>query len=314
MAQIVVLAGGVGAARFLTGLVEAAPEAEITVVGNTGDDFTVHGLHVSPDLDSVSYTLAGMGDEERGWGVRGESWATLGQLGRLGAETWFQLGDLDLATHILRTERLRRGRPLSEVTEGIRQRLELPVKLLPMSDQAVTTRVHTADGRDLHIQEYLVREACEPEIASIEFRGAERARPGPGVLEAVREADLLIVAPSNPVISIGPILAVPGLRSEVEAAPLVVAVSPIVDGKAIKGPAVAMLAALGLPASPAGVAAYYGQLIQLLVLDDLDRELSSAVEAMGIRTHVCDTMMVTSAARKRLAESVLGAAGMGEAG
>lgn len=314
MARIVVLAGGVGAARFLTGLVEAAPQAEITVIGNTGDDFTVHGLHVSPDLDSVSYTLAGIGDEERGWGLRGESWAALGQLGRLGAETWFQLGDLDLATHILRTERLRRGRPLSEVTEGIRQRLDLPVRLLPMSDQVVTTRIHTTDGRDLHIQEYLVREACGPEIASVEFRGAERARPGPGVLEAVRDADLLIVAPSNPVISIGPILAVPGLRTEVEAAPMVVAVSPIVNGKAIKGPAVAMLAALGLPASPAGVAAYYGQLIQLLVLDELDRDLGPEVEADGIRTHVCDTMMVTAAARKRLAESVLGAAGMGEAG
>jgi LPPG:FO 2-phospho-L-lactate transferase len=314
VARIVVLAGGVGAARFLTGLVEAAPQAEITVIGNTGDDFTVHGLHVSPDLDSVSYTLAGIGDEERGWGLRGESWAALGQLGRLGAETWFQLGDLDLATHILRTERLRRGRPLSEVTEGIRQRLDLPVRLLPMSDQVVTTRIHTTDGRDLHIQEYLVREACGPEIASVEFRGAERARPGPGVLEAVRDADLLIVAPSNPVISIGPILAVPGLRTEVEAAPMVVAVSPIVNGKAIKGPAVAMLAALGLPASPAGVAAYYGQLIQLLVLDELDRDLGPEVEADGIRTHVCDTMMVTAAARKRLAESVLGAAGMGEAG
>jgi LPPG:FO 2-phospho-L-lactate transferase len=314
VARIVVLAGGVGAARFLTGLVEAAPQAEITVIGNTGDDFTVHGLHVSPDLDSVSYTLAGIGDEERGWGLRGESWAALGQLGRLGAETWFQLGDLDLATHILRTERLRRGRPLSEVTEGIRQRLDLPVRLLPMSDQVVTTRIHTTDGRDLHIQEYLVREACGPEIASVEFRGAERARPGPGVLEAVRDADLLIVAPSNPVISIGPILAVPGLRTEVEAAPMVVAVSPIVNGKAIKGPAVAMLAALGLPASPAGVAAYYGQLIQLLVLDELDRDIGPEVEADGIRTHVCDTMMVTAAARKRLAESVLGAAGMGEAG
>jgi len=251
-----------------------------------------------------------VGDEDRGWGVRGESWATLGQLGRLGEETWFQLGDLDLATHILRTERLRRGRPLSEVTGAIGERLGLPVRLLPMSDQPVPTRVHTTDGRDLHIQEYLVREACQPEIASVEFRHAERARPGPGVLEAIREADLVIVAPSNPVISIGPILAVPGVRSEVEAAPLVVAVSPIVAGRAIKGPAVAMLAALGLPATPAGVAGYYGPLIQMLVMDALDVKLHSAVEAMGIRAHVCDTMMVDRPARRRLAESILEAAGM----
>lgn len=176
-ARIVVLAGGVGAARFLSGLVAAAPDAEITVIGNTGDDFKVHGLHVSPDLDSVAYTLANIGDADRGWGLRGESWAALGQLGRLGAETWFQLGDLDLAMHILRTERLHRGRPLSEVTRDLTQRLELPVCLLPMTDQGVATRIHTTDGRDLHIQEYLVREACQPEIATFEFRGPSEPSP-----------------------------------------------------------------------------------------------------------------------------------------
>ncbi len=309
-ARIVVLAGGVGAARFLAGLVAVAPAAEITVIGNTGDDFTIHGLHVSPDLDSVSYTLAGIGDLERGWGLRGESWAALGQLGRLGAETWFQLGDLDLATHILRTERLRCGRPLSEVTRELAERLRLPIRLLPMTDQAVTTRVHTRDGRDLHLQEYLVREACRPEIASFEFRGAEGAQPGPGVMDAIRDADLVLLAPSNPVISIGPILAVPGIRAQVAAAAAVAAVSPIVSGRAVKGPAVAMLAALGLPATPAGVAACYRDLIQLLVIDELDRERRAEVEAMGIRTHVCDTMMVDATARARLAEAVLAATGL----
>ena len=304
------LAGGIGAARFLAGLVAVAPAAEITVIGNTGDDFTVHGLHVSPDLDSVSYTLAGIGDPGRGWGLRGETWAALGQLGRLGEETWFQLGDLDLATHILRTEHLHRGRPLSEVTGDLGQRLELPIRLLPMTDQAVTTRVHTTDGRDLHIQEYLVREGCRPEIATFEFRGAERAQPGPGVLEAIRAADVVLLAPSNPIISIGPILAVPGIRVQVAAAAQVTAVSPIVSGRAIKGPAVAMLAALGLPASPAGVASCYSDLIQLLVIDELDRERRAEVEAMGIRTHVCDTMMVDQMAQARLAEAVLAASGL----
>jgi len=308
--RLAVLAGGVGAARFLTGLVAAALGAEITVIGNTGDDFRVHGLHVSPDLDSVTYTLAGIGDAERGWGLRGESWAALGQLGRLGAETWFQLGDLDLALHILRTERLHRGRPLSEVTRDFGQQLHLPVRLLPMTDQPVTTRIHTTDGRDLHIQEFLVREACLPPIASFEFRGAERAQPGPGVLEAIRQADLVILAPSNPIISIGPILAVPGIRAELMAAAQVVAISPIVGGRAIKGPAAAMLGALGLPATPAGVASCYAGLIQLLVLDEQDRQLSSEVRALGIRTHVCDTMMVDAAARARLAAAVLMAAGL----
>ncbi len=312
-ARIVVLAGGVGAARFLSGLVAAAPDAEITVIGNTGDDFKVHGLHVSPDLDSVTYSLANIGDADRGWGLRGESWAALGQLGRLGAETWFQLGDLDLAMHILRTERLHRGRPLSEVTRDLTQRLELPVRLLPMTDQGVATRIHTTDGRDLHIQEYLVREACQPEIATFEFRGAERAQPGPGVLEAIRQADLVILAPSNPIISIGPILAVPGIRAQVAAATQAVAVSPIVGGRAVKGPAVAMLAALSLPISPGGVAACYADLIQLLVIDELDREGRSEVEALGIRTHVCDTMMVDTKAAARLAAAVLSAAGLSQA-
>ncbi|HVB54631.1 MAG TPA: 2-phospho-L-lactate transferase [Candidatus Acidoferrales bacterium] len=306
--RLVVLAGGVGAARFLAGLVAVAPDAELTVIGNTGDDFTVHGLHISPDLDTISYSLAGLGDWERGWGLRGETWGAAEQFRRLGDDTWFQLGDRDLATHVWRTEQLRRGRPLSEVTRRLAERLQLSFTLLPMTDQAVGTRVLTADGRDLHIQEYLVRDDCQPEIKRVEYRGIERAQPAPGVREAIRAADLVVVAPSNPVISIGPILAVPGLRAELMAAAQVIAVSPIVAGQAVKGPAVPMLVSLGVEPSAAGVAGLYADLISDLVIDQQDRELAGAVVALGVRPHFTDTLMVDQEARERLAAAVLAAA------
>jgi len=306
--RIVVLAGGVGAARFLAGLVAVAPQSKLTVIGNTADDFVVHGLHVSPDLDTVSYSLSGLGDWERGWGLRGETWAAAEQFRRLGDDTWFQLGDQDLATHVWRTEQLRRGRPLSEVTIKLAERLGLGFTLLPMTDQPVGTRVITSDGRDLHIQEYLVREGCRPEISRIEYRGIERARPAPGVLEAIREADLVVIAPSNPVISIGPILAVSGLRTELSASPQVIAVSPIVAGEAVKGPAVAMLQSLGVECSAVGVAGLYSDLISDLVMDQRDAGLAAAVTASGIRAWLCDTLMVDQKARERVASQVLTAA------
>lgn len=303
--RLVVLAGGVGAARFLAGLVAAAPDADLTVIGNTGDDFTVHGLHISPDLDTVTYSLAGLGDWERGWGLRGETWSAAEQFRRLGEDTWFQLGDRDLATHVWRTEQLRRGRPLSEVTRRLAERLQLPLNLLPMSDQPVVTRVLTSDGQDLHIQEYLVRDGCQPEIRQIEYRGIERAQPAPGVIEAIRGADLVVIAPSNPVISIGPILAVPGVRAEVVAAAQVVAVSPIVAGQAVKGPAVPMLRSQGIDPSCVGVATCYSDLISDLVIDQQDLGLAPAVAAQGVRPHAVDTLMVDQTARERLASAVL---------
>lgn len=305
-----VLAGGVGAARFLAGLHAVAPDAQLTVIGNTGDDFTVHGLHISPDLDTVAYSLAGLGDWERGWGLRGETWAAAEQFRLLGDDTWFQLGDRDLATHVWRTEQLRRGRPLSEVTRRLTQQLGLSFTLLPMTDQSVVTRVLTADGQDLHIQEYLVRDACQPQIRTIEYRGIERAQPAPGVLEAIRQADLVIIAPSNPVISTGPILAVPGVRAEVSAAAQVIAVSPIVGGQAVKGPAVPMLESLGAAPSAAGVAGLYADLISVLVMDQVDEGIAPDVAALGVRPHLCDTLMVDQRARERLAEAVLEAASM----
>lgn len=308
--RIAVLAGGVGAARFLRGLVAARPQAEITVVGNTGDDVEVWGLHVSPDLDTVAYTLAGLGDLERGWGLAGETWAGLQAMELLGGPTWFQLGDRDLATHLWRTERLRRGVPLSRVTAELGQRLGLPVRLLAMTDQRVTTRVATADGRDLHVQEYFVKEGCRPAIAGVHYQGVERARPAPGVLEALEAADLVILAPSNPVMSIGPILAVPGIRPAVREAAMAVAVSPIVAGAAIKGPAVAMLRAAGWAATALGVAEGYRDCVSQFVLDERDRGLAAAVEDLGLRARVTDTLMVDVAAAGRLAEITLRAAGV----
>lgn len=307
--RIVVLSGGVGGSRFLAGLMGALPEARVTVVGNTGDDFEVHGLHVSPDLDTCAYALAGLGDWERGWGLRAETWAAAEQFRRLGTETWFQLGDGDLATHVWRSEQLRRGRPLSEITRKMAEQLHLGFSLLPMSDDRVETRVLTKDGRDLHIQEYLVRERCQPPIERIEYRGVDRARPAPGVLRALAEADVLILAPSNPVISIGPILALPGLRRELAAVPQGVAVSPIVAGEAIKGPAVAMLESLGVAASASGVARIYADLVQHLVLDRRDADLVEEVSATGVEPHLCDTLMVDQESRERVARAALGAVG-----
>jgi len=306
--RLVVLAGGVGAARFLRGLVAARPAAEVTVVGNTGDDIEVYGLHVSPDLDTVLYSLAGLADLERGWGLRGESWEARAAMERLGGPTWFQLGDRDLATHLWRTERLRRGLALSRVTAELAERLRLPVTLLPMTDQRVTTRVVTADGRDLHVQEYFVQEGCRPEIARVHYAGLERARPAPGVLAAIEAADAVVVAPSNPIMSIGPILALPGVRAAVRAQATVVAVSPIVAGAAIKGPAVAMLRAAGWEPSARGVAEGYQDCVSRFVLDDRDAALAPAVEELGVRARVTDTLMVDLPAAVHLAEITLAAA------
>jgi len=308
--RLTVLAGGVGAARFLRGLVAARPDAEITVVGNTADDIEVWGLHISPDLDTVMYTLAGRADLERGWGLAGETWSALCAMEQLGGPGWFQLGDQDLATHLWRTERLRRGVPLSRVTAELAERLRLPVRLLPMTDQRVTTRIRTGDHRDLHIQEYFVRERCEPEIAQVHYAGVERARPGPGVLHAIEGADAVILAPSNPVMSLGPILALPGVRPAVRSAARAVAVTPIVAGAAIKGPAVAMLRAVGWEPTAEGVAAGYQDCATQFVLDERDRRLAPAITALGVQPWLTDTLMVDLPAARRLAETVLEAAGV----
>jgi LPPG:FO 2-phospho-L-lactate transferase len=309
--MIVVLAGGVGAARFLQGLVQVVPPREITVVVNTADDLELHGLHVSPDLDSVLYHLAGLSDEARGWGVRDETFHALDLLTRYGAETWFQLGDRDLATHLQRTALLRQGLPLSATTARMAQALGVTCHLLPMTDGAVATEVETPDGW-LPFQVYFVQRHCEDRVLGVRFQGAEAASPAPGVVEAIGSAQGVILAPSNPIVSLGPILAVPGITAALrDTASPVAAISPIVGGAAIKGPADRMLRDLGHEVSAAGVAAYYGALLDAFVLDTVDAALAPRVERLGMRALVTDTIMRGPAAKAALARATVAALGLG---
>jgi LPPG:FO 2-phospho-L-lactate transferase len=289
--RIVALAGGVGAARFLRGLVRAVDPAAVTVIVNTADDVERHGLWVSPDIDSVVYTLAGLHDEERGWGLRDESWNALAALRALGDDTWFQLGDRDLATHVWRTARRRHGMSLSAITALQCAALGVPLRVLPMSDDVVTTRLVCEGMGELHFQEYFVREQCRPAIESVRFAGVSRARPAPGVLDALESADAVVVCPSNPVISIGPILAVPGVRDALRAAGRCVAVTPIVAGAAVKGPAAAMLRQQGVDVSAAGVAGLYADFCDVMVVDRRDAAVAADVEALGLRAVVAETLM-----------------------
>jgi len=300
-----VLAGGVGGARFLAGLTRVTDPRGIAVIGNTADDDEFFGLHVAPDLDTVLYTLAGRVDRRRGWGISGDRFRVLAAVERLGGAGWFRIGDRDLPTHLVRTEWLRAGRPLSAVTRHLAGALGVPVRLLPMSDDRVRTFVHTAAGR-LPFQSYLVRHGARGRVRRIEIHGARSARPAPGVLDALRRADALIVAPSNPLVSVAPILAVRGVRRtlahrRVPAA----AISPLVGGRPVKGPLHRMLGGLGLEVSPRGVARCYAGLIDLFVLDRRDAGWAARIEATGMRTLVTETLMRTPAHAARLARVVL---------
>ena len=303
--MIIVLAGGVGAAKFLEGLAAVMPPEQITVIANTGDDAEFHGLHVSPDVDTVMYTLAGMVDRERGWGIAGDTFHFLEALGRFGEETWFQLGDRDLATHWKRTLRLRQGATLSEVTEELRRALGVACRILPMSDDPARTRLRTTAGL-LAFQEYFVKLRQEPEVLEADCSEAAASRPSPGVLEAIRTAQGVIIAPSNPILSIGPILAVPGIREALRntAAP-VAAVSPIIGGRALKGPADRILSSLGLGASAAAVAELYRDLLDIFVLDQEDAHLREEVEGKGMQVVITQTVMNSPQARQDLARTVL---------
>ena len=309
MPQVVVLSGGVGGARFVRGLVEVVPPADVTVVGNVGDDVEVLGLHVSPDLDSLVYTLADLHDEERGWGRRDETWNALGTAKELGdEETWFQLGDRDIGLHLVRTKALRAGEPLSAVTARIAASLGVGIRLLPATDDRLRTIVETAAGA-FSLQDWFVRRRHRDVAEGVRFDGAGRAGPAPGVLQAIERASAVVIAPSNPYISIRPILAVREIRRAVEgtAAP-VVAVSPVIGGKAVKGPADAMLTALAGGTTPAHVAGCYEGLLDALVLDEADAGGAAEVEALGIRTCVTRTLMSDPPAARELARATLEAA------
>ena len=308
--MIVVLAGGVGAARFLQGLVQVVPQEQIVVIGNTGDDRNFYGLHVSPDLDIVTYTLAGVVDEAQGWGIRDDTYQTMQQLTFYGNEDWFMLGDRDIATHIHRTNLLHSGKTLSEVTDEIRQRFGLGIRLLPMSDNPVATHIRTPAGL-MHFEEYMVKRRSEDEVQDVVFVGSESAKPAPGVLDALKEAEAILIAPSNPIVSIGSILSVPGIHDTLhEASGMVVAVSPIIGGAPIKGPADKLMRGLHMDVSAVGVARCYRDFLDVMVIDTQDAHLADAIEDLGIPTMVTNTIMRDMEAKKTLAEHMLEAAGL----
>lgn len=328
-ARIVVLAGGIGAARFLAGLVRllasesstTSSGGHATVIGNTADDMCMFGLRVCPDLDSVMYTLGGGGDPQRGWGRADESFRIVEELRAYGAQPdWFQLGDLDIATHLLRTQLLRDGLPLSRVTRTLCNRWELPVHLLPMTDHEVETHVVVREqtsgrSRSIHFQEWWVRHNAEPEALAFVFDGSERCQPAPGVIEALTTADIVIIAPSNPVVSIGPILAVPGIREAlVTTSAPVVGISPIIDGAPVRGMADKCLRAIGVPVTAAGVAGYYGSrpdrgVLDAWLIDSLDEDQIPEVEALGIACAAHQTLMSDSRAAAGVAREAMRLAG-----
>ena len=308
--MITALAGGVGAARMLSGLLAEVPANEITAVVNTGDDLVLHGLHISPDLDTVLYTLAGDINPDTGWGLAGETWRVMESLGRLGGVTWFNLGDQDLATHLYRTQRLSEGASLTEVTAELYASFGVGIRALPVTNVPLRTRLQLVDGPEVAFQEYFVHRHHDVAVSAVRFEIAPDAVPGPDVLAAIVDADVVVVCPSNPVVSIGPLLAVPGVADALGARrDDVVGVSPIVAGAALKGPADRLLTELGSEPSVVGVARWYAAWMGTLVIDRADAHLAAAVEAEGVRCVVTDTVMATPERSAALARAVLGARG-----
>jgi LPPG:FO 2-phospho-L-lactate transferase len=303
--KITALAGGVGASKLLLGLYEVTDPAALTIIVNTGDDIELHGLKISPDLDIVTYTLAGIVDPAKGWGVRGETFHALKRLAGYGGANWFSLGDRDLATHIHRTALLAEGKALSQAAESIRTALGVKARILPMSNDPVPTVIESNEG-PMHFQEYLVRRRAEPVVHGIRFSGAESARPAPGVLDAISEAARIMICPSNPLISIGPILAIPGVREQLRARKKdVVAVCPLVGGKSLKGPSDKMLAQQGHEATALGVAKLYADFTETFVIDPADKTQAPAIAALGMKVAVLPTVMKTGASKRKLARALL---------
>jgi len=303
--MITALAGGVGAARFLQGLVRVVSEKEITVIVNTGDDIELYGLHISPDLDIIMYTLAGTVDEEKGWGIRGDTFHCLETLRKYGYETWFNLGDRDLATHIHRTNLLRSGLTLSEATSKLCQSLGLNVKIFPMTNDRFTTRIVTDKGV-VHFQEYLVKREAQDKVVNIVFEGAQKAQPAPEVIESIFNSEVVVVCPSNPIVSIGTILSVLNVRTALKTTKArVVAISPIVGGRPIKGPADKLMQSLGLGVSAYSVAKLYQDFLDTFIIDQLDHAEKKRIEKLGIRVRETNTIMKTLEDKVQLAKLVL---------
>ncbi len=303
-----VICGGVGAARLLRGLTRLIPGRELTAIVNVGDDLELHGLHISPDLDTITYTLADAVSADRGWGLEGETWQAMEMVGRYGGIDWFNLGDRDLGTHLYRTHLLRGGATLAEATAAIVAAWDLDLTVLPVTDDRLRTMVTTTTEGEIGFQEYFVRLQHGVPVSSVRFDGASTATPAPGVLDAIGSCDHLIVAPSNPVVSIDPVLAVPGVREALMARrESVVAVSPIIGGKALKGPADRLLVELGREASALAVAEWYRDVVGVMVIDEVDAGLAPAIEALDVRCIVAPTIMSDLDTTLALAEVVLGA-------
>jgi len=303
--NVTALAGGVGGAKLLVGLNRALDPGALTAMVNTGDDAVIYGVHVSPDIDIVTYWLAGIADFARGWGIKSDTFTVVDSLAFLGGESWFRLGDRDFGTCVYRTGRLRDGAALSTVTDEIRRAFGISSRILPATDDALRTLVHTSDGRTLEFQEYFVRERQQPEVSAVTYSGSEDAKPASGVIDAIGSADIVVVCPSNPVLSVGPILAVNGIRDALRAHDKVVAVTPIVRGTALKGPADRILTSMGYGSSAASVARMYSDFVDVFVVDSSDAQQAEALAAEGLATEVLDTMMVDHGASHRLAREIL---------
>jgi LPPG:FO 2-phospho-L-lactate transferase len=301
--KVVALAGGVGGAKLAHGLALSLPPGNLTVIVNSGDDFELHGLRICPDLDTVLYTLAGVANRKTGWGRADETWRFLETIEELGAPGWFQLGDRDVALHVYRTARLAKGESLSEVTRSVRESFGVPSVVLPVTDDELRTIVLTDDG-PLEFQRYFVERRCQPRVTGFRFAGAAESRPAPGVLEAISAAELVVICPSNPWVSIDPILAVPGIRQAVGERPTI-AVSPFIRGKAVKGPAAKMAAELGIDPTPEQLAGHYAGLLGGLIYDVADPDVSEALHRGGVQSRRKRTLMRSDRDRKRLAEDVL---------
>jgi LPPG:FO 2-phospho-L-lactate transferase len=305
MSRITALAGGVGAARFLDGLVRVANPEDITVIVNVGDDCEIYGLYISPDIDTVIYTLAGIADDVRGWGIRGDTFNCLDMLSRYGVETWFKIGDRDMAIHILRTMLLRRGLKLQEVTDIIRRKLNVKVRVIPMTNDRVETIILTDSGL-LSFQEYFVKRGFQDEVKGIIYRGIERAKPANGVIESIMNADGVIICPSNPIVSIGTIISINGVREALrETKAKTIGISPIIGGAAVKGPADKMLKEIGLEPSAYTIAELYRDFLDILVIDKTDINLKDKIEGIGIKVYVTNTLMKSVEDKVRIAREVL---------
>jgi LPPG:FO 2-phospho-L-lactate transferase len=304
--KVTAISGGVGAAKLLVGFGRALGGPGLTAVVNTADDDVIYGVHVSPDVDIVTYWLAGIADTQRGWGIAGDTFEVVEGLRELGEDAWFNLGDRDFATCLLRTSMLASGSTLTDATAHVTRALGIVQDVLPMTDDPVRTRVSCADGRTLAFQEYFVRERCAPDVTGVAFDGVDAARPAPGVVESISDADVVVVCPSNPFVSVAPVLAVPGVRAAVAAHPFVVAISPIVGGAALKGPADRMLASMGREPSATAVAGMYADVCDHFVVDERDAGETARIEVLGVTCSATDTVMTDGTVAEKLARYVMG--------